>query len=151
MNIQSRPIKRVIPGLILILSLGTFTSLATNFLRKDGIPLLPEYLWSEAQEKIKSADVENGQIEILGGVLVDARPNNLYRQCHAEGALNLPLENFDFFYGLRFSNISIDEPVFIYGRSLSRAYDQQVAHRFVEKGHSNITIVHLQLPCLQGT
>jgi rhodanese-related sulfurtransferase len=151
METNRKSSKKVIPGLIIILSLGIFTSLSTNLLRKDGIPVLPEYMWSEASGQIKRADFENGQTASLGGVLVDARPNDLYRKCHGERALNLPLENFDFFYGLRFSNVSIDKPVFIYGRSLSRAYDQQAAHRLLEKGHSNITIVRLKLPCSQGT
>lgn len=146
----SRSQQKVILGLVIIFSLGVASGLISNAFNEKGIPVLPQILWSGAVGEIKRMDINDGDAVKFNGFVIDARPSPLYEECHVQEALNFPPGNFDFFYGLHFSDLSKefkDLPIFIYGRSLSRAYDQQLGHKLLQKGHSNITIVRLQHHC----
>ena len=145
---QSRVWKRVVLGLLIVIPVSVISGIAANAFREQGIALVPEYMRNRSLWHIKHIALDSESAEGLEGLLVDARPNHLYEDCHAPEASNFPPGKFDFFYGLRFSGISKKQPIFVYGRTYSRAYDEELAYRLSLKGHRNITVVPLRLSCL---
>lgn len=137
--------KKVLLGLIIIVPVSVLIGITTNAFRGQGMPLIPQYMRGDV---IKRIDTNNGGMGMFRGLLVDARPNQLYKRCHIPEAFNFPPGEFNFFYGLYFSGVPKDVPLFIYGRTLSRAYDEQLANQLYLKGHHDVTVVHLRLSCL---
>jgi len=74
-------------------------------------------------------------------VLVDARPTESFKQAHIPGALNLTPDLFDFLYGMRLAKQPKDKPVLVYGRTVSRLYDEDVAGLLARRGHKNVMLV----------
>ena len=143
--LQSISWKRTILGLIITIPVSILTGIAGNAAREQPLPLFPEYLVNN--HSINHIDVHAGAMSEFRGLLVDARPNPAYRKCHVPEAFNFPQGKFDFFYGLYLSHTPKEIPIFIYGRTYSRAFDEQLAFRLFLKGHKNITVVPLYFSC----
>ena len=136
--------KRTILGLIVTIPFSIFTGIAGNTFREQPLPLFPEYL---VNHSINHIDVHAGAMSEFRGFLVDARPHPTYQKCYIPEAFNFPPDKFDFFYGMYFSHVSKEVPIFIYGRTYSRAFDEQLAHQLLLRGHKNVTVVPLYLSC----
>ena len=124
----------------LILIAGTVLGLIYNFASPSGIPIVPQIWRYPPSPRITINDV-NTLLQTQQTLLVDARPVEFYKQQHIRGALNLPLALFDFVYMMRFSQIDPQQPIVVYGRNISRHYDEEVAHRLSERGHPNVSIL----------
>ena len=74
-------------------------------------------------------------------ILVDARPVEFYEQQHIRGAINIPLALFDFVYMMRFSQIDPQQPIVVYGRNISRHYDEEIAYLLTQRGHPNVSVL----------
>jgi hypothetical protein len=53
----------------------------------------------------------------------------------------LPLALFDFVYMMRFSQIDPQQPMVVYGRNISRHYDEEIAYQLKQRGHSTIYVL----------
>jgi rhodanese-related sulfurtransferase len=80
--------------------------------------------------------VESGQ-----AVLIDARPQESFKLGHIAGAANLPPALFDFMYGMRLAKLPPERPVLVYGRTVSRLYDEAVADLLKKRGHKDVRII----------
>ncbi len=105
-----------------------------------GISLLPE-TWG--QPKPEYIDVAWARLkhESQGALFLDARPTEFFNQSHIAGAENLPLNLFDFVYSMRFAMLAPDKDVIVYGRNISRRYDEQVAAKLKERGMVNVRVM----------
>jgi hypothetical protein len=137
-------VKRIVVGLAIIIPVSVISGVTANVLRGRPLDFLPEYVWSHG---IKRIDTYGGMMGRFRGLLIDARPNHSFKECHVPEAFNFPPGKFNFFYGLYLSNTSKEVPIFICGRTYSRAFDEQLAHQLFLKGHKDITIVRMQLSC----
>jgi hypothetical protein len=142
--LQSRVWKAVVLGPLIIIPLSILSGVTANAIREQAVLLVPEYVRNHS---IKHIDISSGSTGEFTGILIDARPHSIYEECHVAEAFNFPPGKFDFFYGLRLSGISKEMPIFIYGHTYSRAFDEQLAHQFFLKGHQNVTVVRLSLAC----
>jgi hypothetical protein len=142
--LQSRVWKTVALGLLITISLSILSGVTANAIREEAVPLVPEYVRNHS---IKHIAIYRGSIGEFRGVLFDARPHRIYKECHVPQAFNFPPGKFDFFYGLRLSGTSREMSIFIYGRTYSRAFDEQLAHQLFLKGHQNVTVVRVSLAC----
>jgi rhodanese-related sulfurtransferase len=136
--------KRIVVGLAIIIPVSVISGITANALREHGLAFFPEYVWDHG---IKRIDIHSGMMGQFRGLLIDARPNRLFKQCHIPEAFNFPPGKFDFFYGLYLSNTSKDVPIYICGRTYSQAFDEQLAQQLFLKGHKDITIVPFHLSC----
>lgn len=136
--------KRIAVGLAIIIPVSVISGLAANALREHPLPLFPAYLQNH---NIKRFDVHGGMMGRFRGLLIDARPNHLFQECQIPEAFNFPPGKFDFFYGLYLSNISKEVPIFIYGRTYSRAFDEDLADQLFQRGYKDITVVSLHVFC----
>jgi CRP-like cAMP-binding protein len=127
--------------LAILVGLSLLCSLAFNHTNPKGIPLLPQRYTLEGVSVINPSTVFEKQKkgEIL---IVDATPANFYEQEHIAGAVNLPLAIFDFMYDLRLGKTDKAKEIVVYGRTISKHYDEEVASKLVVRGFKNVSILN---------
>jgi rhodanese-related sulfurtransferase len=122
--------------LIIVLSLGM--ALAFNEQNPRGIALFepagPEVPFISLERALELMDNEDA-------LLVDARPREFFELEHAERAVNVPAQLFDLVYMMQLSAEDLERPVVVFGRSISRRYDQLVAAKLLGRDHERVYIV----------
>jgi len=122
--------------LIIVLSLGM--ALAFNQQNPRGIALIepagPEVPFVTLEQALDLMANEDA-------LLVDARPREFFEREHAEQAVNVPAQLFDLVYMMQLSAEDPERPVVVFGRSVSRRYDQIVAAKFLGRDHERVYIV----------
>jgi putative oxidoreductase len=123
----------------LILGLSLVLALVFNLYNDNQIPLIygagnlsgvQEVPLKQAEELYKKK----------GAIFVDARKSNFFEQEHIQGSLNLPLVFFDlqfpmFQFMLEQEKVPKDEPLFVYGGTMSRRFDLELARLLMEKDY----------------
>ncbi|MDA8136081.1 MAG: rhodanese-like domain-containing protein [Desulfobacteraceae bacterium] len=71
-------------------------------------------------------------------LLIDARPREFYELNHAPGAINVPPSLFDALYAANFNDEDPERPMVIYGRTVSRLYDEMTARKFISRDHEEV-------------
>jgi rhodanese-related sulfurtransferase len=79
-------------------------------------------------------------------IFVDARKSNFYEQRHIEGSLNLPVLFFDlqypmFQFMLMQQQVPKDKPVVVYGGTVSRRFDKELAKLLKERDFPQVMIL----------
>ncbi len=122
--------------LIIVLSLGL--ALAFNEQNPRGIVLVeqdgPEIPFVTLEQALALIDGE-------GALLVDARPREFFEREHAGRAVNVPAQLFDLVYMMQMTAEDPERPIVVFGRSVSRRYDQIVAAKFLGRDHERVFIV----------
>lgn len=126
--------------ILLILAAGGVLGLVYNFASPAGISVLPQIWRHPPAAQIKVYDAR-AVMETRKAVIVDARPVEFYKQRHIAGAQNLPPALFDFVYMMRFSRLDPQLPVVVYGRTISRHYDEEIAFQLMQRGHQNVSVM----------
>ena len=125
---------------IMIIGLSVLFALLFNKANPNGIPLIHTFqpvegvsgvLLSSAKEKYKEGK----------SLFVDAMPANFFDQEHIKGAINIPVALFDIMYMMELSDIDREKEIIVYGRTISRRYDEEVAGKLALRGHKNISIL----------
>jgi CRP-like cAMP-binding protein/rhodanese-related sulfurtransferase len=125
-------------AIIVVLSL--LCALAFNHSNPKGIALIPQRSTLEGVSFSKPSSVFEKQKK--GEVLiVDAMPANFYEQEHIADAVNLPLAIFDFMYDMKLGKMDKTKEIVVYGRTISRHYDEEVAAKLVVRGFNNVRIL----------
>jgi len=125
-------------GVIALISI--LLALLFNFANPGGIPLLPRLLFEERPPVMSPTEVRN-IIADGTAILVDARPEEFYRERRLYGALNAPAGLFDFVYAMRLAELDPEQPVIVYGRTISMLYDADVASKLTALGHSQVHLL----------
>lgn len=125
---------------LVIFGVSLLFAIIFNLSNPNGISLLPKTFSDEAVSKVLSSLAMEKYQE--GDVLfVDAMPSNFYEQRHIKGAINMPLALFDIMYMIEFSEVDKAKGIIVYGRTISRRYDEQVASKLILRGHKNTKIL----------
>jgi putative oxidoreductase len=123
----------------LILGLSLVLALVFNIYNDNQIPLIysagnlsgvQEVPLKQAEELFKKKEA----------IFVDARKSNFFEHEHIKGSLNLPLLFFDlqfpmFQFMLEQDKVPKDEPLFVYGGTVSRRFDLELARLLKEKDY----------------
>lgn len=126
---------------VCILAASVALGLFFNMSNPNGVALLPEAVTAEPTQQIAPDMAQEMLRTNPAAVLVDARPAAFYEQGHAAGSLNMPPSLFDFIYSMRFAS-SPEDPLFIiYGRTISRLYDEEIARRLKSQGHGQVLLL----------
>jgi rhodanese-related sulfurtransferase len=135
---QSRRVS--IMDIILILGFGLVLGTVFNLVNPGGINPIPQ-VWLHSP--LPEIDTQSAKMDFDSGkaLFIDARPNNQFTEKHLRGALNLPLAVFDFVYMMKFNHINPDRELIVYGRNISRYYDQEVAYLLASRGHLKIKVL----------
>jgi len=133
--------RRVFPfDFFLIFTTSVFIGLLFNSVSPNGIRVLP-VCWSEPSPDHVSAYEANWLINRQEALVVDARPREFYKEKHIENAINVPPSVFDMVYRMKWNEVDPQKDIIVYGRNISRHYDEEVAYRFLYKGHKNVKVL----------
>lgn len=130
---------RLVPACILILLAAALGAFLFNALMPQGIGFLPEEikkpLWRPASlAKAKALWDERA-------LFVDARDPGQYKRSHVRGAVNLPPDEYNFFYPLLAGQIKAAKQIVVYGKSFSRFPAAWVAQRLRQEGVSQVWVM----------
>ena len=125
---------------VIIVGLSVLFSLGFNAANQKGIPLFQNTTLDEAVSFVSPLTAfekhKKGK-----SLFVDAMPTNFYEKEHIPGAENLPLNLFDFMYELTLTDVDKKKEIIVYGRSISRRYDEQVANKLSIRGHKKVQVL----------
>ncbi|MFH1349433.1 MAG: rhodanese-like domain-containing protein [Pseudomonadota bacterium] len=125
---------------ILILGFALVLSLIFNYSNPSGVNLIPE-TW--LREPTPVIDVQDAKVkyDTETALFLDARPADFFKQRSIQGAINLPLNLFDFVYMMKFTKVQLKREIIVFGRNISKLYDEEVAFRLASRGHTNVKIL----------
>jgi putative oxidoreductase len=123
----------------LILGLSLVLSLVFNLYNDNQIPLIQSVGDLTGVQEIPVQQAQ-ALYQKKGAIFVDARKSNFFEQDHIKGSINLPLVFFDlqfpmFQFMLEQEKVPKDEPLFVYGGSVSRRFDLELARLLKDKDY----------------
>jgi len=126
--------------LAILVGLSFLCALAFNHTNPKRIPIIPQRFALQGVSFIPPSAVFEKQKK--GAILiVDAMPANFYEQEHIAGGVNVPLAIFDFMYDLKLGKTDKAKEIVVYGRTISKHYDEEVASKLVVRGFQNVSIL----------
>lgn len=125
---------------VLLIGISILFALVFNQSNPNGIPLFQKLPPKDAVPSItlSAADEEYKQGE---AVFVDAMPASFYDKRHIKGAVNMPLGLFDIVYLMTFDEEDKTKKIIVYGRTISKLYDLEVANKLVLRGYKNTRVL----------
>ncbi len=134
-------VRRINPIDFLIIGLVSLVvGLLFNHFSPNGIDLIPERFFHAAAPTITPSAAQS-LVARNEAVVIDARPQEFFNQKHIAGALNIPPALFDIAYMIKLGGLDQDKPIIVYGRSISRRYDETVARRLALRDHSRVMVL----------
>lgn len=134
---------------LLTVAVATLLSLLFNIYNPNGISLLPEAMFREPVPQVAARSVRE-RIAREPVVLVDARPVELFNLGHIPQAVNIPAPLFDIIFPMKLApRLQTGQPVVVYGRTISRRYDEEVAYRLRQR-HDDVSVMIGGLPTWQS-
>jgi rhodanese-related sulfurtransferase len=124
----------------LILAVAAAIGFLFNWANPSGVDPVPS-VWSRPEAVTVEAGTSRRLLESGQAVLIDARPQESFKVKHIDGATNVPSALFDFMYGMRLAKLPPEKPVLVYGRTVSRLYDETVADLLKKRGHKDVRIL----------
>jgi CRP-like cAMP-binding protein/rhodanese-related sulfurtransferase len=125
---------------VIIVGLSLIVALGFNTANQKGLPLFQQITLEEAVSFVSPLEAfekhKKGQ-----SLFVDAMPTSFYEKEHIPGAENIPLTIFDFIYDLTLADADKEKEIIVYGRSISRHYDEEVANKLSLRNHKNVKIL----------
>lgn len=151
-SVIQREIKRTrrvsVMDFILILAVALGLGIVSNLSNPNGINLVLQ-VWSQKPSPMIDAHSAKLKYDAGTSLFVDARPSDFFKQRHIRGAINLPLTLFDFVYMMKFSRLDPKQEIIVYGRNISRLYDEEVAFKLGARGHVNVKVLSGELSAWQ--
>jgi rhodanese-related sulfurtransferase len=137
---QYRAPKLVWNDFLLIVGLSVLCALVFNKTNPNGVALFPKILLDES---VTTTPVLAGLslMTYRETLFVDAMPSSLFDKEHIKGAVNLPLAIFDIMYMMALSEEDKEKEIIVYGRTISKRYDELVANKLALRGHKNVKIL----------
>ena len=123
---------------VLVMGISVLLAITFNISNPNGIPFSPARPDPAPSISAVAAmeDYRQGQT-----LIVDAMPDNFYQQRHIKGAINMTKALFDFVYLMSFSEGDKNKKIVVYGNSISRPYDQEIADKLLLRGYRNVKVL----------
>ena len=125
---------------MVICGLSVLCGLLFNLSNPSGLTLTPESWSGEALTWITPEDAK-ALLDADKAVIVDARPEYFFEEGHIEKALNIPMAIFDIAYIMGLSKVPPEKTIVVYGRTISRLYDDSVARQLILRGHTDVKLL----------
>ena len=125
---------------VLTIGVSVVLALVFNQSNPNGIPLFPK---PPDRKAIPAIGAAQAMEEMSKGdtLIVDARPESLYQAEHIQGAINVPLPTFDVLYGVTFEGDEKTKKVIVYGETVSKFYDWELAKRLLLLGRKDVKVL----------
>jgi rhodanese-related sulfurtransferase len=133
---------------LIILVLSIVCAFVFNKTNPNGISLFPKAMLDDS---ITTISVSQAMVEHekRNALFVDAMPNYFYDKEHVAGAVNIPLALFDIMYMMALSEEDKEREIIVYGRTISKLYDEEVASKLNLHGHKNVRLLKSSLTALK--
>jgi rhodanese-related sulfurtransferase len=125
---------------VMILLLAVSVGVLFNFANPQGVPLVQESVLRPPSASVSPQEARR-MIDGAKAVVVDARPRELYDQKHIADSMNVPLALFDIMHMMKLNNLDPETPVIVYGRNISRRYDEELAFRLKQRDHDHVVVL----------
>jgi rhodanese-related sulfurtransferase len=119
------------------LTLATIFNYTAN---PNGISLFPEFPSRSSFPVISSSALMKEALN-QETLILDASPANFFKKRHIKGAVNIPLAMFDIVYLMTFTKETKEKKIAVYGRTISKFYDLELANKLALRGHENIRVL----------
>jgi rhodanese-related sulfurtransferase len=121
---------------VLLMGVSVLFAIVFNQANPNGIPVIPK---PPSKEAVSSVSLPTAAEELKKGetLFVDAMPANFYDKEHIRGAINMPLPLFELVYLMTFGDEDKAKKIVVYGRTISRPYDLEVANKLALRGYKN--------------
>jgi len=144
-NVLQRQAERIgqvsLMDVTLILLAALILAFAFNFANPNGIPVLPKTVFNAPGVEIDAVTARTLQ-EAGQAVVVDARPSELHRQKHITDSVNVPPMLFEIIYKMKLAKLlNPNTVVIVYGRNISKHYDELVAQLLLAREHEQVKIL----------
>lgn len=125
---------------VLLIGISVLLAVVFNESNPNGIPYFQKL---PSQSAIPSISLSAAVEEYKQGhaVFVDAMPAGFYKKRHIKGAVNMPMAIFDIVYVMTFEEEEKSKLIIVYGRTISKLFDLEVAGRLVQKGYKNTRVL----------
>ena len=123
---------------VLVIGVSVLLAVSFNMSNPYGIPLFPERPDPVPSISAGAAmeDYRQGQT-----LIVDAMPGNFYELRHIKGAVNMPMALFDIVYLMNFSEGDKNKEIVVYGNTISRPYDLEIADKLMLMGYTDVKVL----------
>jgi CRP-like cAMP-binding protein/rhodanese-related sulfurtransferase len=125
---------------LLVIGVSVILAIMFNKANPNGLPLFPEFPDRKAIPEISAVraieETKRGEALIL-----DAEPANYYEKKHIPGAINMPLPLFDILYMMTFKGAEKGKKVIVYGGTISKLYDLELANKLILRGHKDVRVL----------
>ncbi|MBP8644624.1 MAG: cyclic nucleotide-binding domain-containing protein [Syntrophobacteraceae bacterium] len=125
---------------VVVFGVSIVLALVFNSSNPNGIPLFPKFPDRGSIPTISPASAME-EVQRGDALIVDARPPNFYGKRHIKGAVNMPLALFDIVYMMNFAEEDKNREIIVYGRTVSKLYDLEVASKLMLRGYTNVKIL----------
>ncbi|MHC1727481.1 MAG: rhodanese-like domain-containing protein [Syntrophobacteraceae bacterium] len=131
-----------------IVVMAILVSLAVNHLRPAGLPLIGDWSQKAQLQDLKTAEepivsMEEAQALFLtqGAVFIDARPADIYRSGHIQGALNLHADNMEEAMTRIQAEVPPDSLIITYCDGESCTLSKEIALELSARGYSHVRVL----------
>ncbi len=125
---------------LLVIGVSILLALSFNQANPNGVSLFPYLAQDEEIPSISAADAMQHR-EKSGALIVDAMPSNFYQKGHIKGAVNMPMALFDIVYLMNFSEENKGKEILVYGSTISRPYDLEIAGKLIVLGYTDVKVI----------
>jgi rhodanese-related sulfurtransferase len=124
----------------LLIGVSLILAIVFNQSNPNGIPLFPKL---PDRKSIPAVSPTTAMEELKSGkaIIVDAGPASFYEQKHIKGSVNMPLSLFDIVYMMTLAGEEKEKKIVVYGGTISKPYDLELASKLVLRGHKNVGIL----------
>src|SRR5208337_4453545 len=123
---------------VLVIGISVLLAITFNISNPNRIPFIPGRPDPVPSISAVAAmeDYRQGQ-----NLIVDAMPDNFYQQRHIKGAVNMTIALFDFVYLMSFSEGDKNKKIVVYGNTISRPYDLEIADKLMLMGYTDVKVL----------
>ena len=144
LEIQAREVQKSLRitwfDYFLVVAVSLVLAAIFNYSNPNGIPLFPKFPDRKAVPAISPAAALE-ELRRSETLFLDARPAGFYKERHIQGAVNVPLSLFDIVYLMTFAKVEKDKKIIIYGGTISKLYDRELAEKLLLRGYEQIKIL----------
>jgi len=133
----------------LIVAVSVILATIFNYSNPNGIPLFPGFPNKNSVPAIGPAAAYE-EFQRRETLFLDARPANFYQERHIKGAVNIPLALFDIVYLMTFAKENKEKKIVVYGGTISKLYDWELADKLLLRGHEHVRILEGGLAAWEG-
>lgn len=125
---------------LVVMGVSVILAMIFNYSNPNGIPLFPDLPDRSSFAHVSASDAKE-EAQRGEALILDAMPDNFYQKRHIKGAVSMPLGLFDIVYMMTFSEGGGEKKIIVYGRTISRFYDLEVANKLLLRGHADVRIL----------